>query len=488
MSRVLQVFIAAFTLTIFSSCSLNLKPHFPRTTGPHTTSAGKTFVSHAQAVTQADRLKTGRLVIVQAATSQHETYINVMVPRMKEYSYQVLSSAGEEIPVRKFETIEYAQVHYKVDKLHIKNLKVGTTYKLKVIDKFRKAETVVDERSFSALDLSRGRINFALISCMADDWRFEEIIDPMWARLRREMPDFVILNGDVVYVDSFDYVERRRATEQDLWQRYIDSFKRIPYFRQDRLIPTLATWDDHDFGTNDGDRSFINRDSARRVFKAFFGNPDIKGVYETGPGQTYSVFTGFGQKFFLMDNRSWRQPNKEQSTEEVFGHWGEVQHRWLISSLLVNTTHPVWLVNGNQFLNSKKSGSKESFEGNHPLHFRRLMEDLAKVKTPVIFASGDVHFSEIMRVPAKRGLGYDTYEITSSPMHSYAVEGWENPLRLQGAQSLEFNFLMIQSRVQEGALFATVRSVGLAEDEYFRKNLDVQKPGSNQTGSQSTAK
>ncbi|HRO67667.1 MAG TPA: hypothetical protein PL182_08900, partial [Pseudobdellovibrionaceae bacterium] len=207
----------------FSGCSLlpmkTAKRPSPSETATATdaeTGNATKYSSKALALTRSGKLKPGRLVIVQTATSDSETYINVLAPRLKNYQYVVTSGTGAEVPVKKYETIQYGPVFYKVDKIHVKGLKVGTTYKLKVIDSFRKYKTVVDERSFAALDVKNSRAaNFALISCMADDWRFEEAIDPMWDRLKDQRPDFVVLNGDVVYVDSFDFVERGRANEQD---------------------------------------------------------------------------------------------------------------------------------------------------------------------------------------------------------------------------------------------------------------------------------
>ncbi|MBX3039214.1 MAG: alkaline phosphatase family protein [Bdellovibrionaceae bacterium] len=479
MNRTSCLLLLTLSLAL-NGCSLLPLKTAPRSGTAETTTDAETgtatsYATKSLALTRAGKLKPGRLVIVQTATSDSETYINVLSPRLKNYQYVVTSPTGAELPVKKYETIQYGPVFYKVDKIHVKDLKVGTTYKLKVIDAFRKYKTVVDERNFSALDVKNNRLaSFALVSCMADDWRFEDVIDPMWARLREQKPDFVVLNGDVVYVDSFDFVERGRANEQDIWQRYIDSFQRIPYYHFDRLIPTLATWDDHDYGTNDGDRTFLTKDASRRVFRAFFGSPEIKGVTQTGPGGTYSVFSGFGQKFYLLDNRSSRQPNKDNGTE-AFGHWGELQHQWLVSSLASSDAAPSWLINGDQFFNGKPLTFKESFEGSHPAHFRRLLEDLKKIKVPVVFASGDIHFSEIMKIPQKRGPGYDTYEITSSAMHSYAGEGWDNPLRVAGTKVSEFNFLLIQSRVRDGAIVATTRALGIDPGEYFKVNFEVKK-------------
>lgn len=66
------------------------------------------------------------------------------------------------------------------------------------------------------LDIQKKDPNFALISCMCDDYRFDEAIDPMWDRLKRENPDFLFLIGDMVYVDSKEFVDRKNVTELDL--------------------------------------------------------------------------------------------------------------------------------------------------------------------------------------------------------------------------------------------------------------------------------
>jgi phosphodiesterase/alkaline phosphatase D-like protein len=424
-------------------------------------------------ISRSKRFLPGRLVIIQGPTSDSESLINVMAPRLKNYIYTVADSAGLPIEVKKYETVQYAPVLYKVDKLHVKGLKPGTTYKLTISDEYKASKTIVDQRTFKSLELQKQKLRFAAVSCMADDWRFQEVIDPMWERLRKQDLDLVILNGDVVYVDSFDFVERKSATEQDLWLRYIDSFRRIPFYHNEKLIPTLAAWDDHDFGTNDGDRDFRSKDTVKRVFNAFFSGPNLPGVFEKGPGGTYSVFTGFGQRLYLMDNRSFRQPNKEQQSQEPFGHWGQTQHQWLISSLTAHSI-PSWIFNGNQLFNGKQLGFKEAFEANHPVHFQHFIKDLTRLKAPVVFASGDIHFTEVMKIPASR-LGYETIEVTSSAMHSYSGEGWENPMRIPGAKTVEFNFVVVTSEAKNNSIKGQIRAVGLAPEDYFRLKFEVKK-------------
>ncbi|MBX2989362.1 MAG: hypothetical protein KF802_15850 [Bdellovibrionaceae bacterium] len=439
-------------------------------------SAGQDDSATGQSAVEISRtlkLRPGHLVIIQGVTSQNESFLNILVPRLKNYIYTVTDPDGQNVVVVKYESIQYAPVFYKVDKLRVKGLRPGPSYKLQVIDQSAKRRTLIDERSFSSLDLAKPRARFAVASGLSDEWRFDTVIDPMWARLAREKPDFVVLNGDVVHVDSHDFVERRRASEQDLWQRYIDTFQRVPFYHQSRLVPVLATWDDLDYGTNNADREFLAKDAARRVFNAFFGAPDLPGVYETGAGGTYAVFTGFNQRFLLMDNRSHRLP-KSLKENEPFAHWGETQHRWLLAAL-ASRPLPSWVFNGDQFFNGKDHTDKESFEGDHPKHFKRLMDDLKMLKTPVVFVSGDAQFSEVMKIPAERGPGFPTYELTSSSMHAKAREPWANPLRVPGAQTGEFNFLLVTSENFEGRLRADARALGLSGQDYFRVNLEVKR-------------
>ncbi|MCB9072796.1 MAG: hypothetical protein H6623_04175 [Bdellovibrionaceae bacterium] len=421
----------------------------------------------------ADGILFGRLAIVQGPTSDKETLINIVAPRLKNYNYEVQDQNGVAATVEKYDTVTAPVVLYKIDKIMVRGLNPKSTYTLKILSEFRGHTSLADQREFHTLDIQKKEVTFAAISCMADDWKFEQVIDPMWARLKKENPDLVILNGDIVYVDDFDFVERKKATETDLWLRYLQSLHRLPYYHWYNLKPTLATWDDHDFGTNDGDRTFKAKAAAKKLFIGLFGGKSLPGVWEPEPSGVTSMYKGFGQRFYLMDDRTFRQPNKGQKTHETYGHWGEKQHKWLLQSLKQENT-PAWIFNGNQVFNGKSLDFKEAFEANHATHFVKFIEDIKNISAPIVFSSGDVHFSEVMRIPTAR-LGYETYEITSSSMHSYRGSGWDNPMRIEGAYTREYNFLTVDSRVIDHGLELKVESYGLAPEKYFSTNLKVQK-------------
>ena len=422
---------------------------------------------------KAKEFKPGKLIIIQGPTSNKETSINVLSPRLKNYKYKIADQNGKYFIVEPYDIVKNDILHWKIDKIHVQGLVPNQLYTLSVLDEFRSSTTVVDKRTFKTLDIEKNEATFAYASCMADDYRFNEVINPMWDRMKQLNPDFVVLNGDVVYVDSFEFVERKKATELDIWFRFIDSFNRLPIYKWHHLKPIFATWDDHDFGTNDGDRDFKEKQAARKIFLGFFGGKNIENVYQLEKESVYFSLRLFKQKMLFLDDRYFRQPNKEQKVSENFAHWGEQQHKWIMNHLNEDTT-PTWLFNGNQFFSGVDLSYKESFQSNNPAHFKLFLEDVKKVKAPVVLASGDIHFSEIMKIPSSN-FGYDTYELTSSSMHSYTGSGWDNPLRLPKAFTKEFNFMLIKSTSENEGLIINVQTWGLASQPYFNENLIIKK-------------
>jgi alkaline phosphatase D len=420
--------------------------------------------------------KPGYLSIVQGPTSDTTTTINMFVPKLKKYIFEVVDTANNSYRVENYFRLEGPN-HWHVVKLRVSGLTPGVQYTLSVFDS-GKSKQLIDRRSFSSLDISKSTPRFGFLSCMADDFRFDDIIDPMWNRLKDQNVDFLFLSGDLVYVDSFETVERDKASEFDIWQRYVDGLKRIPVYHWSNLKPIFATWDDHDYGTNDGDRDFVGRSSADKLFHALFFGDEIDNIWTLGPKGTSGLFKAFGQKFFLMDDRSFRQPNKNQAIKEPYGHWGEEQHHWLMKNLGEDKT-PAWIFNGNQFFRGApdKVTFVESLQYNHPAEFKNFCEGLKKISAPVVFASGDVHLSELMKISPEM-IGYQSYEITSSSMHSFiGGNTWENSLRIPNMVTSEFNFMVIQSKaVDKGGqtgIKIDLQSLGMVQRPYFQSSLEI---------------
>lgn len=423
--------------------------------------------------------KPGYLSIIQGPTSDSVSMINLFIPKLKKYFFEVTDANGTQYPVERYKRVE-GPTHWHVVKLKVSGLTPNVQYTLSVYDNSRSGEksTLMDQRFFQSLDIQKSNPRFGFLSCMADDVRFDQVIDPMWNRLQAQNVDFLFLTGDLVYVDSFENVERLKATEFDIWQRYVDSLRRIPVYHWTNLKPIFATWDDHDYGTNDGDRDFIGRDNADKLFHALYFGDNIADVWALGPNGTSGVFKAFGQKFFLMDDRSFRQPNKNQASAEPYGHWGETQHKWLMSNLAEDAT-PSWIFNGNQFFRGAPDDITfvESLAFNHKAEYQNFCEGIKSINAPVVFGSGDVHLSEVMQIPAE-AIGFKSFEFTSSSMHSYTGSNpWANSLRIEGMTCVEFNFMVIQSQAiaknNQRGLNIQMQSLGLAKRPYFENNFEV---------------
>lgn len=415
----------------------------------------------------------GYLPIIQGPTTDSKTTIALMTPRLKKYSYQVTNSKNEIVVHKQGETLNHENVFWKVEKIFLSNLNPQETYKLEVVDEFRGNKIIVDQREFKTLNTSKSLAKFAIMSCMSDDYKFRPYIPRMWAQLEKQNPDFIILNGDVVYVDGFEFAPRKTATGTDIWQRYIDSFQIIPLYHWTKLKPIFATWDDHDFGTNDADATFASKADSQKLFRQLFWGAENDNQYENSGEGVYAHIKIFGQNFYLMDDRSERKPNKGFQ-QDKYGHWGKTQHEWLISKLKQNP-EPTWIINGNQMFNFKGLDFKEAMQANHGAEFDLFISELKTLKQPIGLLSGDVHFTEIVNLP-KEYLGYPSFEITSSSMHSYHGNGWDNPQRLADSFVNEFNFVMIESLSQANKLEIKASSWGLKNEAYFQKNLTISNP------------
>lgn len=97
---------------------------------------------------------------------------------------------------------------------------------------------------------------------------------------------------------------------------------------QQALLQTgqhYAIWDDHDYGTDDSDKSFIFKRESLDLFKDYWANPSY------GTPETPSVFTKVSYNdvdFFLLDDRYYRDNQKmPDSAQKVM--FGEAQLDWL---------------------------------------------------------------------------------------------------------------------------------------------------------------
>lgn len=418
----------------------------------------------------------GRYPMVQAATSADTTYINMLVPRLRKFRYEITGHFGKTV-IDPYEVCTLPMLHWKLDKIKITDLQPGKDYILKpFLENKDGSRSYSDERIFRSLDESRSDLKMLFGSCLSEEDYFEEAMGAMWTKIVNSKPDLMLLIGDLVYVDTFNFVDREKATETDIWMRYIESVRKIPFYRAKRLTPVLAGWDDHDAGTNNSHRESLNIKIAQNVFQKFFLGQSIPGVYDQAKEGIYWSYLNNTLDLMLVDDRSFKQPPAQfatnQNAEEDYSLLGVTQHQWLRQELM-SSQRPVFLMCGTQFINGAEAKFIEAFEQNKK-NFSLLVSDLRASQRLVVFGSGDLHISEIQFFGSEL-LGYPLYEITSSSIHSYtSTKIWENAKRLEGTN--KYNFMVLQPQSKSNSdLRIKLACLTTEEQPLFTHELAIHK-------------
>jgi|ERR1044072_2569916 alkaline phosphatase D len=90
---------------------------------------------------------------------------------------------------------------------------------------------------------------------------------PIWEKMVAAHPQLTLLIGDNIYGDSADM--------KVLKQKYAMLGAEKGFQKLKRLAPIMATWDDHDFGVNDGGDDYPQKVKSQKVFLDFWGDAEI---------------------------------------------------------------------------------------------------------------------------------------------------------------------------------------------------------------------
>ncbi len=242
----------------------------------------------------------------------------------------------------------------------------------------------------------------------------------LWNAILKNDPTIWIWGGDIIYADTED---------MKLMQSYYNQVKNDSnYINFKSNIEILGTWDDHDFGVNDGGTEYIKKDSAQQLLLDFLtvSNDDPrrnrKGVY-------YSKVYPIGNKnikIIILDTRYSRTALTEDPTgkkryipnaDNTGTILGEAQWNWLENELKNSISDFTVIMSSIQFLSHEHG--YESW-GNMPHEVEKLQQLIVTSKAKrVLILSGDRHLSEISAIHLE-GLKYPLYDFTSSGLtHSY---------------------------------------------------------------------
>ena len=255
----------------------------------------------------------------------------------------------------------------------------------------------------------------------------------IFTSINNKKPNFMIWGGD-----NFYYREADWGTRTGMMHRSTHS-RNVP-----ELQPLLgnthhyAIWDDHDYGPNDSDRSFSQKETSLEMFKLFWANPNyvFKDEGCTGTFQWGDV------QFFLMDDRWFKAPNENFTGDRDY--YGKKQLTWLIDALTGSNATFKIIVTGGQIINpAKVFENMSNYEAERTELLKKITD--AKIKG-VMFVSGDRHHTVLQKLD-RSGANYPLYDLTVSPITS----GPAKPVKAED-----------DSPVVEGTLF-TERNFAICE-------------------------
>ena len=219
-------------------------------------------------------------------------------------------------------------------------------------------------------------------------------------------PDLMVWLGDNTYLREVDW-----ESESGIAYRY--GHTRAHPLLQGLLATAAhyATWDDHDFGPNDSDRSYLLKDATLAAFDRYWpsftrGLPDVPGVF--------THFRWADVEFFLLDDRYHRSPNRAPNDDDKV-MLGDAQLTWILDALTSSRAPFKVVAMGGQILTPEDRPGSETYFTIAPDERQRLLDGITERGIEgVVLLSGDVHHAQLMRM--ERDGAYPLYEFTSSPL------------------------------------------------------------------------
>jgi alkaline phosphatase D len=259
----------------------------------------------------------------------------------------------------------------------------------------------------------------------------QERPQPIWDAINAARCDAFVLCGDNIYGDSPD---------PEVLRGKYELLAAIPGFAKLRkTTPLFATWDDHDYGLNDGGAGFSGAAAAQKEFCDFFQVPATSPLRST-PG-VYDCVTfgpdGKRVQLILLDTRSFRSPLKKDpanpkvnipNTDAGATILGAEQWAWL-ERRLREPAEVRAVVSSISFIPTEHGSEKWS---NFPQERSRFLELVRSTQAEgVVIISGDRHLAELSLLKPADGISYPLYDMTTSGLNQPAAKeseyGSKNP-------------------------------------------------------------
>ena len=257
---------------------------------------------------------------------------------------------------------------------------------------------------------------------------------PIWQAILAEQAGFHLFGGDNVYASEQPW------SLANLQAAYAQAAQIQGMAQLMRSVPSMAIWDDHDYGLNDGGAEFAGKQDAKKALLDFFQYPanhplrSRDGLYDARIVQAGALRV----QIILLDTRWFRSPLRRPLVPGLPGQerylpddspektmLGAAQWAWLEAQL--RQAADLRLVySGIQVL---ADGHGWERWGNLPRERVRLFELITQTRAQgVVFLSGDRHIGAIYR--QQQGAPYPLWDITSSGLtHAWSGASEAGPNR-----------------------------------------------------------
>jgi alkaline phosphatase D len=299
-----------------------------------------------------------------------------------------------------------------------------------------------------------GVFTLAFASCAQ-----ETVAQPIWHEIAKVNPEVFLFIGDNVYADVYEVNGKRTMQAVTSKARFVEAYDQanaIPEFAAFRAqVPVmLGTWDDHDYGVNDGGKEFAMKKESQEAFLDFFEfakNDPIRqqeGIYHS------RMFEDEGRQvqIIMLDTRYHRdamlknpsgRPKNRGPYIPIDDHsasiLGNQQWQWLAGEL-EKKADVRFIVTSIQMVAYEHSWEGWGMFPHERAKMYQLISD--KKANGIVFISGDRHLMEISKDEGQLGhkVPYPIWDFTSSDIIRTFSEVDENNAFRQGAVVRDTNF------------------------------------------------
>lgn len=255
-------------------------------------------------------------------------------------------------------------------------------------------------------------------------------------KINDRKPDLMLWLGDNVYYREVDYYTLGGMQHRYTHDRSIPELQPLL-----ASTPHYAIWDDHDFGPDDSDWSWVQKERSYEVFKEFWGNPSF-GL--NGKNGCTTLFQYGDADFFLLDDRYYRTPNYCKTCPDR-SLLGKEQLEWFLAALAASRAEYKIVAIGGQVLTT--SMNNETAFHFFPAERDSILKFIERENIKgVIFLTGDRHYTELSAI--QNAAGNWVYDLTVSPFTSGTYSGAElkekNDLRVPGTVVDQHNFGLLR--------------------------------------------